>query len=325
MDNTKSLRNPYIDLVKFILACSVVFIHFVIPNAAGDAIDCIARIAVPFFFIISGYYSNNLDASALSRRLWRNLALLAGSSFVYFIWGLWQAVNVTHIGLAAFIGEKVTVSTVCQFLFLGVNQFSTHLWFIHALAVCYLFLIVTKGLIRNRKLLMIILIIAHFALGTIIPLITDVEIKNYYYRNAWLFGIPMFLLGMYIRHNKNWNKIVCASVFVIGIILGLLQWFKFDHVEMPVGVFFSSLALFMLVRYSSSDNMILNRITFVLGRASMWIYVLHKLIGEIIHVYIWSDRSKALFPVIVMIVTVLVSLIITCSISGWRKRKMVKR
>lgn len=343
---SNKVRNSYLDLGKFVLACLVIFIHFVLSDKLGSVVDCFARLAVPFFFLISGYYSYNCDLIVLKRRLWRNTGLLVVSTFIYFVWGVWQAFRVTEAGFVNYISGKITLLSIRQFLLFGVNPFMNHLWFLYALVNCYLFLILSVVVFRTKKVLyaflgssMVVLILLHFYLGTFMPIIQDVVIDHYYFRNGWLFGIPMFLVGLFIN---KWNqkraigvslvRTVSGFVFVLGVLLAEWQWSQYGKIDMPIGIFFASIALFMLLNdLPGSTNNGFNKIAIFLGQTSLWIYVVHKLVGEWIRVYstkygflTWVVSNDNRFPVVVMILSVLLSFIITVLLSTFKKRKPKK-
>ena len=50
------MRNKSLDAAKAVAACLVVFIHVSFPGQVGQIIKVLARCAVPFFFMISGYF-----------------------------------------------------------------------------------------------------------------------------------------------------------------------------------------------------------------------------------------------------------------------------
>lgn len=50
------MRNKSLDAVKAIAACLVVCIHVSFPGQAGQLVKVLARCAVPFFFMVSGYF-----------------------------------------------------------------------------------------------------------------------------------------------------------------------------------------------------------------------------------------------------------------------------
>ena len=57
MEIRKSKRNQFLEAIRGVACILVVFCHFDIKGAIGTYIIAIARFAVPFFLILSGYYS----------------------------------------------------------------------------------------------------------------------------------------------------------------------------------------------------------------------------------------------------------------------------
>ena len=346
---SKNAYNPYLDIVKFILANLVVCIHFVIPGCFGDAIDCLARVAVPFFFLISGYYSYNSEWEALWRRFIRNLLFLLGSSLLYCIWGVWKTVGLSGLNISSFIHDKINRTTAIDFLLFSINPFSNHLWFLHALTVSYLFLILVLFAIRKEKArcmvlvsLLVILLCTHIVLGTIIPALSIESIPKQYYRNAWLFGIPVFLIGYSIhiwearRHSaKKSNRLIQFIIVIVGLALGLFQWFIFGHAEMPVGILLATVFIFLFALEQSAkttdsksyDKLV--KISKILGVASVWIYMIHKLVGEVIEAYVpYNDFCKlvydgAMFTITVMVISMAISLIIALGV-GFVNKKVLE-
>ena len=309
-------RNPYIGIVKFILSCMVVFIHFMLPGIFGEVVNCLARIAVPFFFLVSGFYSYSKEASVLLRRLKRNLGFLIGFSLLYLLWGIIKAVFITQVGITAYLRDTFTFRALWQFIILGVNPFSNHLWFLSALIMCYLFIILVRRNVPGDCILyvtMVIILSVFLVLSTVLPAL-GIIISHYYYRNGWLFGIPMFLIGMLIR--KRQTKVpeagvrmiaICLIIFVVGVATGIWQWLRFGLTDMPAGVFFASVSLFTVLVYLPNSVSRLGAVT-LMEQASVWIYAVHKLVGEVLRCRM--NESEYIFPVVVMTLSVLISLII---------------
>ena len=57
MEIIKSKRNQLLEAIRGAACILVVFCHFDIKGVIGTYIVAIARFAVPFFLILSGYYS----------------------------------------------------------------------------------------------------------------------------------------------------------------------------------------------------------------------------------------------------------------------------
>lgn len=336
--------NPYLDIIKFVLANMVVCIHFVIPGQIGDAIDCLARVAVPFFFIVSGYYSYNCETRVLFRRFGKNLLFLTGFSLLYFIWGIWNTVYVSGGDFSSYFHDKINRTTAVDFLLYGINPFSNHLWFLHALLVSYLFFTIAQLTIKNKKILYGLLIIAmmlllgvHLYWGSVLPMLSMESVPKKLYRNAWMFGIPLFLVG-YIIHLWEYRKsslpkrgqIVLSVLAIIGIAFGLLQWFTFGHSEMPIGILLTTISIFILSTCSNGNgcNSVFVKIAKQLGKASVWIYMIHKLVGEAIQVYSPYNSfcnqiasNWYLFPFVVMCFSICFSFIIIICTGLIKKRR----
>ena len=60
-----SQKNSTLELIKLFASYMVVFIHVPFYGKYGDAIDAIARFAVPFFFLVSGFYSYQIDCEKI--------------------------------------------------------------------------------------------------------------------------------------------------------------------------------------------------------------------------------------------------------------------
>lgn len=56
-------KNITVDFARAVASIFVILIHCRFPGALGDYIAAIARFAVPFFALVTGYYSYNADRS----------------------------------------------------------------------------------------------------------------------------------------------------------------------------------------------------------------------------------------------------------------------
>ena len=50
-------HNDKLDLWKCVAIYSVIFIHILLPGQIGVAVNCLARFAVPLFFLSAGFFS----------------------------------------------------------------------------------------------------------------------------------------------------------------------------------------------------------------------------------------------------------------------------
>ena len=76
-------RNNTLELLKVFAAYMVVFIHVIFSGYVGTAIETLARFAVPFFFVISGFYSYGISTQKIKKRIKKILILIVFAVFSY--------------------------------------------------------------------------------------------------------------------------------------------------------------------------------------------------------------------------------------------------
>lgn len=72
---TKLQRNQTLECCRILAAVFVVFLHVPFPGTVGKTVNCLARLAVPLFFAISGWFSYGAEGRKLLRRMGRILLL----------------------------------------------------------------------------------------------------------------------------------------------------------------------------------------------------------------------------------------------------------
>lgn len=201
-------RNIWLDYFKIILSILVVTIHmqplFGNYDFGGWAIsNGIARIAVPCFFIISGYFIDIKlnDKKALKRYLLHIF-------IVYIVWSvIYIPIYYTHIiNLRAFV----------SFFIFGYY----HLWFLPGLIVGILMLAIIHRYIKNTTFILFISL-ALFVVGYIIEY---KQLLSYHlFCNGVFFGFPFISLGYYIKKKKLEKVIPDYFLYImVGISLTTL-------------------------------------------------------------------------------------------------------
>lgn len=121
---TNWVEYPFLDIAKFILALLVVCSHYISENAVGrinsliDYASSIYIIAVPFFFVCSGFLmfrklNGQNDWSKVIKYCKKNLLLYAGWSFVYICFNIatWVRFGTTESDVFHYILTCFTYST----------------------------------------------------------------------------------------------------------------------------------------------------------------------------------------------------------------------
>lgn len=203
-------RNVTLDYLRFILSILVITIHvqplFLPDTTIGWLIsNGLARIAVPCFFIINGYFLGDkiLNWKATSKYITKLL-------IIYVVWVLVYFYNST--------GWDLKMSII-------IFSFGySHLWYIVALIAGTFLLFVANKIIKNKNILLCICVLL-FLVGATLQTIMDINsvIDLFKTRNALFVGLPFIFLGNYIRAQKSKiEKIGNKTIFLLLIVSTIL-------------------------------------------------------------------------------------------------------
>lgn len=190
-------RNLQLDYFRVILALLVITPHaqplFSEDSLVGWLIsNGIARVAVPCFFIISGYFlqSKLKDNKALKRYLSHILV-------VYIVWSL--------IYLPTYY-SAIEPRSFITFALMGYY----HLWFLPALIVGTLILIAANKFIKNE----VILLIGGVVLFTAGYLMENYNLPYRTFYNGLFFGYPFIVLGYFLKKTKAEIRIKAIFIYL---------------------------------------------------------------------------------------------------------------
>lgn len=298
-------RNQSIELCRLAAAIAVIFLHVPLPERVNGYVNCLARFAVPFFFMVSGYYSFGRDSAWLKRQLWRVLKLNVYATIPYCIWRCWVYYDGTRIG--EFIRwEFFRKGVLSDWIILHVNPMAGHLWFLAALVSCYLALWLYGKLREGENdaplyLLGAFLMMGCFLFSALLPA-NEVLVPYKVYRNGWFLGLPLFLLGMFLheyeetileKFHLTTGKLLLLTA--AGVLLSLLQYRDYGSSEIFLGTILEMIALMLLLTaHPVLPGKLLKGITPHLGRISTVIYVIHLLFLEAYQIYIRPQSENLL-------------------------------
>lgn len=299
--STKMDRNVALDYYKILLAFLVITIHIQPLAGIGSfgswfISDGVARIGVPSFFIISGYFLYNKidDWRAIKKYL---IHLLC----IYIAWEI--------IYLPNWWGRSIMLIDI----FVGYF----HLWFIPALFIGSLLLLVLKRFAKNDAIILLIgialYVFAHTFLANHIGIQSTTKI--FYFQNGIFAGFPLIALGYFIRAKDLVNKIK-PQLLLLALIIAI-PLFIFDiiythqhihstlfmlslYVICPIGIM--SVIKFVKIEYvNSTYNSYLSKLSGAIY--FIQIYVIDDIVQKTINGNIYR------YPIVVLI-SVLLGLII---------------
>lgn len=322
-------RNIGLDFLKIICSFMVVCIHIQFPNIAGTIITPITRIAVPIFFMITGYfYSITKENNNEARQIKKIAKLFVGANVLYLLYALFKSLLKEKTALV-FFSKIVNLETVLKFVLLNDSPFGGHLWYLGAILYVLIILFFFEKKWSREKLYRFIpiLLIIDLALGKYSLLILGKEFPVVFVRNFLCVGLPYFLIGdMLFKIKpkiKSYNLILLTGLFVITT---LLERFTLGALNVNAVrdhyISTTFLSVFVFLCAVNFGNMVNNRVCkkcCVIGsELTLLVYILHPIFVDIIskgiQAVVRNETIKTVFeyasPFIVFVVSVIVSWIL---------------
>lgn len=166
-----------------------------------------------------------------------------------------------------------------------------------------------------------------------------VNIDYVFYMNGLFFGLPLFLMGMFIREHQHffteqlhWTALSEVLLILLGIVLSLLQVFLLHSCALPFGTVLELLALILLITThplhppANSSGDILGE---VLSCTSLLIYILHPIILTLFEIYLEQStflsafhRNRYIYLVAILLPSVLASASISILIARLKRKRV---
>ena len=314
-----------LNALKIIAAFFVVGIHVHFPGDFGRGFIAVARFAVPFFFMVSGFFSCYDDKTVLNAKYKRKIShvtvLFLGGTMLYFLFNL--AVSVVNSDVKNYLSELLTVENFIGFLLFNHTCVSDFLWFLPALIYVYavFFIFEKKGITKKMYFLVPLLFIAGVLLRELPEFIDEMPslFSNAYLCRNWLFvGLPFFMTGHYIRNNEEQLTTKFSDISLILIMLiSTAEAVVADmlHVQkaLYIGTFFAVTALFIFA-LKKEGKVKADKLAFLGAEYSLYVYILHIMVKNVFEklfsMNIFASVGEVMLPVmpvVVFAVTLVVS------------------
>ena len=133
-------RNKSIDIFRAVAAFFIITVH--VTFAGTTVFVPVARYAVPFFFILSGYFVFSKDVlSALYKQIKKMFVLVLLSNFLYGLFFLAISFLKTK-DIVQILSSLISLETILKFIFLNEPLFFGHLWYLSAFLYCLIFAVI---------------------------------------------------------------------------------------------------------------------------------------------------------------------------------------
>ena len=317
-------RNYCLDFIKGMACICIVFMHCKFPGTLGNMFQCVTRFGVPYFFMISGYFSYYEDGRKFDAgKKVKHILIIAVAASVFYL----------VVGIAEMLILKTpfsfSVRQIASFLIFNQPIFiAEHLWFLYALIYVYiLYAIVDRFNLHKIAYYSIpVLLLGYIALAQVRFLITG-HATIIYYRNFLMEGFPVFMIGHLIHKYKeklitkltNIHLIILISVFTLLCVAECL----FLGRDFGANIFtFPQLTAIFIFAVKNSTFMSKNILTDFGKKYSLFVYVLHWFVWKSVELLFTktglTDYTATLYlmPFAVAILSVLLSIIVEKAISA---------
>lgn len=296
-----------IDYIKG-LACLLIIGSHCFPLFQNDTANFyygqwFFRFCVPFFFVSTGYFFAKMSIGKKTTYIRRIAVLYVISSVLYL----------------PLILKSSLISIVYQLVY-GF----THLWYLSALLIGLLCILLLDRYIGRKKYIFIALLLIGIVLDEYYKLF-DINILNkgakavQYLggaRNAFFFAIPLLLIGQCIEQNENRltknKKILVLSVFICFLLGYLESNFLFERLSESITLdvsFFGwtpAIPLFLLgltIKPGISSNHMRK-----MRKITDYVYIIHLWIIHFVRTF--TDFHFFSLYVVVSMLSIVVSVII---------------
>ena len=269
LHNGLILRNNSIDLVKLIASFCVVSLHVGFyehyPPIFGEIIRLSGRWAVPFFFIVSGYFIG------LSRTEGKELVQVVKVIKIFFI--------------SSLIFSPLLFVLKSNISIIGFFRTGTwfHLWFLSSLIIGLVFFWLVRKYAKNALVPLSILSIILYAIFDVQAYIPD---SNSYFSSMHSFirhsiSFPFIVIGYHLSKNDRfkWN----GWLFSLALIAYFIEPFLFNSLlgsiveqrQFPLATVFVTICIFMFCLKSKPKE---SKFSEYGRKYSLGIYIIHPIV-----------------------------------------------
>lgn len=324
--NTAKLnRNSTIDTLRLVAAFLVVVIHSGIHGIEGKAgffgtiLLIFGRLAVPFFFVVSGYFlysSYDKQVSKVSKSIPKLLNIFLLSSVLYFIFFGW------YFGSYDFAVSLITPTTIFNMLAFNHPIYNEALWFLLALIGSSLIIMLNAKYLKKDWLLLcaaVCFYVISLLVSNYSQFINIEQISVSYYRNfigeGLLFMMIGYMCSKYAKELQKFNTIKLLLYTLLSTCLYFIEFYAVRvNVSKPADIYImlpllSLLIIMWCLKYPNLFNKTF--IPWLGAQTALYIYILHILFlysFEILYSHLGVDGSHSIAALLRLIAAFTLSL-----------------
>ncbi len=297
MEKRAGQRCVYLDLFKYFLCYLVIAIHLTHETYSFFPLY---RLAVPMFFIISGYFNYCKDSECRLPRaigfIHRTLRYLFIGFAIYIVFDFVGCL-IDGKGVGYYFTTLFYEDFLLEFVFLNrpITYTGAQLWFLIALFMVSLvhFALVRFNKLGYYKIIVPVCYLIYFFFAGYMYLVQDTDMPIRYTRNAWFFGLPCFGVGYLVAginfHKKSWYKYIYLALGVACFFLQIFEdrLLRRENTSLEMYVTGVLAAVFLLLFFLGIKNADCPLYYKLVGKnAPFYIYILHMAVSVVLSRFI---------------------------------------
>ena len=321
-------KNRCMNFVKGICCIAVILSHCSFPNKIGNLITYPLKIAVPFFFMISGYFAYHKNNKKIFHKAIHILKLLLVSEIVYIVYFL-------IFDKVQLMNNFNEIKQILKIVFVGTLSTNNALWFLYALFWSYLCLMIINKfkVYKLFHVISIIVLVLHVIIRSLVRECNWYD--DIYFRNFLLFGLPFVLLGSFIKKHEEkltriFNNKMCIVGELIGEVMIIVEYLIFHASDYYIGTIITTFFVFLFT--IKNPKLYVSKILEFIGdKLSMYVYIFHMLGLYIINLIanLMNISNNIIFrwsrPILVIIFTLGISYLIYLVMNKSNKKELLNR
>ena len=318
-------QSQTVDVIRGVACIFVVLVHVPFPGILGMYIKSLARFAVPFFLINSGwqlYQAEQEKTLSFAKQKFRKMLYLTGELCLIHI--ICNSINSVIGGgtLVSWLEPFWNLNTVKEFLiFNRAKVFSSVVYYMFM--VLYVYVIFIVMISRKHEVCNKCFQIMKFAVPVLLCgnlYISEISNMKWYYAGNWFFtGIPFFFLGYFLSEWTAKQKKDCGKTAFITMIAGIVLTF----VEIPLGgddvyLYLGTIVMIVPLYYlaSQSKRQYANGLLVFGKQYSLKIFMIHCIIYNFFCALLGKPEEGELLAWLMPFIVIAVSVVISW---GWLK------
>jgi surface polysaccharide O-acyltransferase-like enzyme len=290
LNKLSATRNTSIDIGRLIGAFLVVCLHTKFPNPTiGAFVGDFAKIAVPFFFMVSGFYLYNEQKELIIEKIKK--------SIIKVFWIIIEVgIVYTLLRIIKSYIFKIDISNqnfdLVPFILYNDCNFTEHLWYLFAFIYVLIILLLIYKLDLSKYLIYLLplLIIVHIVFS--IWSRTTIVNAGWYELNWLVAGMPYVIIGILVKKHfttfktiksKNLIFVICFLIICLYVEHFIFKRF-FGRGPGVISVFLLAVSSFVYLslNYRVVNVKWENRLANLGLKNSLNIYLYHVLVREVL-------------------------------------------